>query len=62
MGTGEPEFESEAWFRAIAEGRLLPASDHPRWTERGWAQPLSERSRAPSPSAFPQAFRSPFDR
>jgi hypothetical protein len=24
------EIESEAWFRAVAEGRLKPASDRPR--------------------------------
>jgi len=27
------EVESEAWYRAIAEGRLAPVSDHDaRWT------------------------------
>jgi len=27
MGSQRVEFESEAWYRAIAEGRLAPVSD-----------------------------------
>lgn len=27
MGSQRVEFESEAWYRAIAEGRMLPVSD-----------------------------------
>ena len=41
MGTREPEVESEAWFRAVAEGRLLPASD------LGWRTRLDRESMLP---------------
>ena len=38
------EVESEAWYRAIAEGRLAPVSDHDaRWTSPA-AEPTLPRS------------------
>lgn len=34
MGSERFEIESEAWYRAVAEGRLVPTSD---WGgEQGW--------------------------
>jgi hypothetical protein len=41
------EIESEAWFRAVAEGRVQPVSDRPRDTWR---------------AVSPQAPRRPDDR
>jgi hypothetical protein len=33
------EIESEAWFRAVAEGRLQPVSDRPRDSVRTVSPP-----------------------
>jgi len=43
MGSQRVEFESEAWYRAVAEGRMRPVSDlgsrsfGPRWGHDGVA-------------------------
>jgi hypothetical protein len=37
------EIESEAWFRAVAEGRVQPVSDRPRDVWRGVSTPLAPR-------------------
>ncbi len=38
------EVESEAWYRAIAEGRLAPVSDH----DARWTPPTAEPTVPPS--------------
>jgi hypothetical protein len=42
------EIESEAWFRAVAEGRVQPASDRPREAWR--AVPPSQAPWYPAPA------------
>jgi hypothetical protein len=38
MDSGGFEIESEAWFRAVAEGRILPVTDRPRDPRRGYGE------------------------
>ena len=46
MGSQRIEFESEAWYRAVAEGRLGAVSDG-RWMRRGYVPPHQPVARYP---------------
>ncbi len=46
------EIESEAWFRAVAEGRLQATSDRPRETWRAAAMPQVPRYPEPAGRRF----------
>ena len=58
MGSQRIEFESEAWYRAVAEGRLVAVSDG-RWMRREDVPP--HRSVARYPEGMPPvAARRPY--
>jgi hypothetical protein len=48
MGSQYVEVESEAWYRAIAEGRLLPVSDR----NAAWPSSVGPQRHAPEANAF----------
>jgi hypothetical protein len=55
MGSQRIEFESEAWYRAVAEGRLVAVSDG-RWARRDDAsarRPVDRYPALPPVSARP---------
>jgi hypothetical protein len=58
MGSQRIEFESEAWYRAVAEGRLGAVSDG-RWMRREDVPPHRPAARYPEPMVPPVTARRP---